>query len=40
VDGIHQIQDRGQWWALVNTIMNIVLRERLDIAWLAEHLRY
>jgi hypothetical protein len=29
VDGIHLAQDMGEWWAVVNTAMNLRISERM-----------
>jgi hypothetical protein len=33
VDWIHMAQDRPQWRALVNTVMNLQFYERLIVTW-------
>jgi hypothetical protein len=38
-DGVnwsHLAQDRDQWWALVNTIMNVMFCKRRETHWQAE----
>jgi hypothetical protein len=30
VDLIHLVQDRDQWWAVVNTVMNLGFHKRLE----------
>jgi len=30
VDSIHLVQDRDQWWALVNLVMNLQVPQKVE----------
>jgi hypothetical protein len=38
VDLIHLVQDKDQWLAVVNGVMNLRFHKMLGIPWLAEQL--
>jgi hypothetical protein len=35
---MHAAEDRDNWWAVVNTVMNLLVPKRAENSWLAEWL--